>query len=126
MAVSEPLMENSTSNILSRYDITGEYARHLNRLGEFKLVCICDDSTSMRERLGNGKTKWDELRQSIEIVLDIAAAYNLDSDVLFLNRSGLRNVKHISQLNEQFMIPPSGLTLHSYNIHSCKFSNGFR
>ena len=101
---------NQENNILSRYDITGLYAQHLNKLAGFKIVCICDDSTSMRERLGNGKTKWDELRQSIEIVLDIAAAYNVDSDVLFLNRPGFRNVKHISQLNEQFTTPPTGLT----------------
>ena len=74
------------------------------------MVCICDDSTSMRERLEKGQSKWDELRQSIEIVLDIAAAYNVDCDVLFLNRPGFRNVKHISQLNQQFTTPPEGRT----------------
>jgi hypothetical protein len=98
------------TNILARYDITGIYAQHLNKLAGFKIVCICDDSTSMRERLGNGKTRWDELKQSIEIVLDIGSAYNVDCDVLFLNRPGFRNVKHISQLSDQFMSPPTGLT----------------
>jgi hypothetical protein len=82
----------------------------LNKLAGFKIVCICDDSTSIRERLGNGKTRWDELKQSIEIVLDIGSAYNVDCDVLFLNRPGFRNVKHISQLSDQFMSPPTGLT----------------
>ena len=107
---SAPLLQENPSDILSRYDITGLYAQHLNKLAGFKIVCICDDSTSMRSTLENGKTKWDELRQSIEIVLDIAAAYNVDSDVLFLNRPGFRNVKHISQLNEQFTTSPTGLT----------------
>jgi hypothetical protein len=105
------------TNILARYDITGIYAQHLNKLAGFKIVCICDDSTSMRERLGNGKTKWDELRQNIEIVLDIGAAYSVDCDVLFLNRPGFRNVKNISQLNEQFMSPPTGLTPLAASFH---------
>ena len=97
-------------NITDKYDITGIFSEKLNQLQEFKIVCICDDSTSMRETLNKGQTKWEELKQSIEIVLDIGAAYNVDCDVLFLNRPGFRNVKHISQLNEQFMLPPTGLT----------------
>ena len=100
----------NSQSILEKYDITGIFAQKLNQLQGFKMVCICDDSTSMREVLNKGQTKWDELRQSIEIVLDVATAFNVDCDVLFLNRPGFRNVKHISQLNEQFTNPPSGLT----------------
>lgn len=98
------------NEILRKYDITGVYAQHLNRLKGFKLVLICDDSTSMRETLTKGQTKWDELRQSISIVLDIATAFDIECDVLFLNRAGLRNVKFMNQLNEQFSSPPYGNT----------------
>ena len=97
-------------NILQQYDITGIFAQKLNQLNGFKIVCICDDSTSMREVLGKGQTKWDELKQSIAAVLDIAAFYNVDCDVLFLNRPGFRNVRNVMQLNEQFSIPPLGNT----------------
>ena len=104
--------QNSSApqNVLEKYDITGIFAQKLNQLQGFKLVCICDDSTSMRETLNKGQTKWDELKQSIEIVLDIGAAYKVDCDVLFLNRSGFRNVKNIQQLAEQFSTPPCGNT----------------
>ena len=100
----------STRNVLERYDITGIFAQKLNQLQGFKMVCICDDSTSMREVLNKGQTKWDELRQSIEIVLEIGNAYNVDCDVLFLNRPGLRKVKSMGQLTEQFSAPPQGNT----------------
>jgi thiol-disulfide isomerase/thioredoxin len=97
-------------NIIQKYDITGIFAQKLNLLRGFKMICICDDSTSMREILNKGQTKWDELKQSIEIVLDIGSAYNVDCDVLFLNRPGFRSVKHISQLSQQFSRPPEGRT----------------
>ena len=106
---SAPPQYNSQS-VLERYDITGIFAQKLNQLQGFKMVCICDDSTSMKDVLNKGQTKWDELKQSIEIVLEIGTAYNVDCDVLFLNRPGFRNVKHISQLNEQFSLPPQGST----------------
>jgi hypothetical protein len=101
---------SSYQSVLEKYDITGVFAKNLNQLQGFKLVCICDDSTSMRETLAKGQTKWSELVKSVEIVLDIANAYNVDCDVLFLNRPGLRNVKQMSQLDEQFSTPPSGCT----------------
>jgi hypothetical protein len=101
---------NAPQNVLDKYDITGLFAQHLKKLQGFKMVCICDDSTSMRETLAKGQSKWDELKQSIEIVLDISSSFNVECDVLFLNRPGFRNVKHISQLNEQFSTPPQGGT----------------
>lgn len=97
-------------NILQKYDISGIFAQKLNMLQGFKIVLICDDSTSMRDILAHGQTKWDELKHSVEIVLDVANAYQVDCDVLFLNCMGLRNVKNISQLNEQFSQQPQGYT----------------
>ena len=62
----------------------------------------------MREVLNKGQTKWDELRESVKITLDIANAFKVECDVLFLNRIGLRNVKNITQLEQQFTNEPYG------------------
>ena len=97
-------------NIIERYDINRIFSKHLHHLKGFKIVCICDDSTSMREKLNKGQTKWDELEQSIEHVLNIANEYDVECDVLFLNRPGFRKVESIRQLNEQFSSLPQGLT----------------
>ncbi len=63
----------------------------------------------MREVLNKGQTKWDELRESVKITLDIANAFKVECDVLFLNRMGLRNVKNITQLEQQFNNEPYGM-----------------
>jgi hypothetical protein len=100
---------NSLS-ICEKYDITGIFARKLNQLQGFKMVCICDDSSSMSQALIKGRTKWDELKESIKIVLEIGAAYKVECDVMFLNQPGAKNVKSIFQLEEQFAKPPNGVT----------------
>ncbi len=99
---------DESQEILRKYDITGIYAQNLNKLRGFKLVLICDDSTSMRESLDKGQTRWDELKHSVNVVLEIASAFKVECDVLFLNRMGLRNVKNIRQLDEQFANEPYG------------------
>lgn len=96
------------AEILRKYDITGIFARYLNNLQGFKIVLICDDSTSMRETLLKGQTKWDELKMNVQVVLEISNAFSAECDVLFLNRLGSRNVKSIDELSEQFSKPPYG------------------
>ena len=78
--------------ILTKYDIGGIFAQNLYKLKGFKIVLILDDSTSMREPLSMGQTKWDELREASSIVLDIAETMDIECDVLFLNRPGFRDV----------------------------------
>jgi hypothetical protein len=97
-------------SIFAKYDISSFYAKHLNKLKEFKMVLILDDSTSMRETLNKGQTKWDELRDTCQIVVDIAMSYKIDCDALFLNRPGIRNIKSFAQLAEQFLYEPYGIT----------------
>lgn len=92
--------------IIEKYNINGIFARNLSKIEDFKIVCICDDSTSMRETLNNGKTKWDELKQGMETVLEIANAFDVDCDVLFLNRANICHVKEFGDLSEQFSTPP--------------------
>jgi hypothetical protein len=64
----------------------------------------------MREVLKKGVTKWDELRKVVETVLDIASAFDVECDVLFLNRPGIRHCKYFEQLKDKFIVPPYGST----------------
>lgn len=105
-----PLNENDVHAILRRYDINGKYYQLLSNLKGYKLVLICDDSTSMRETLQQGQSKWIELKNACQIVVDIATCLQIECDVLFLNREGIRNIQHSSQLAPLFADPPSGCT----------------
>jgi hypothetical protein len=102
--------ENDVQAILRRYDINGKYYQLLNNLKGYKLVLICDDSTSMRESLQQGHTKWIELKNACQIVVDIATCLQIECDILFLNREGIRNIQHSSQLVPLFANLPSGST----------------
>lgn len=102
--------QNDAFNVLNKYDISPKYLNLLNRVKGFKIVLICDDSTSMRETLKGGHTKWDELKNAVFIVVDITQALRVECDVLFLNREGIRNIQSTEQLIPVFAIPPSGLT----------------
>ncbi len=95
--------------VFNKYDISEQNMHNFNALRGFKLVLICDDSTSMKEVLrSSGQPKWNELRKLLAIILEIASAFDVECDVLFLNRTGLRNVRNINQLNQQFFGEPYG------------------
>lgn len=102
--------QNDATNMLRKYDISPKYLNLLYKMKGFKVVLICDDSTSMREVLNGGHTKWDELRRAVEIVVDMTQALQIECDVLFLNREGLRNIQSFSQLEPTFAVPPYGNT----------------
>jgi len=102
--------QNDAMNVLRKYDISSKYLNLLYKMKGFKMVLICDDSTSMREILNGGQTKWDELKRAVEIVVDMTQALQIECDVLFLNREGLRNIQSFSQLGPIFAVPPYGNT----------------
>ena len=108
-------------SLYDKYLISSTFAEKLNKIKLFsKIICICDDSTGMNKQLLNGKTKWNELRQRLEILLDIASAYNVTCDVNFLNRkNGVKNVAHIIQLNDQFQMLPCGTTPLNCTFNAC-------
>jgi hypothetical protein len=101
---------NKFDEVLRRYDITGEFASNLKKLEKFKVILICDDSTSMRETLTKGQTKWDELRNAVRIVIDVTNSLDIECDLYFLNKPGLRNIKYFGQLENEFNVPPYGST----------------
>lgn len=109
-------------NLIRQYNINYDFAFRLRALEGFEIAMILDDSTSMRtpvidhdlENLSpfdKLPTRWDELKQIVSIVVDLAATLDPDGiDIYFLNRAPLLHVTDSSQLNETFSYPPNGPT----------------
>jgi hypothetical protein len=109
--------------VLDKYQIAELFAKELKKLKEFKLVLICDDSISMGETLESGHSKWDSLKQTLEVVLDIANAFKVECDVSFINRPGLANCKHFYQLKMHLMNSPSGENHLTNLVQTCILTN---
>jgi hypothetical protein len=94
------------------------YASYVRSAG-FDVVLILDDSGSMNTPLANQtgnafapqKTRWAELKQTVQIIIDIAAVLDKDGvDLYFLNRATVLNVTSSAQVEAVFANPPAGLT----------------
>ena len=104
---SAPLNREANS-VIDKYSIGESFVKKLNEIKNYyKIVFICDDTISMNEMIKNGETKWSNQKKNLSILLDISSAYNVDCDVFFFNRPGLKNVAHIVQLNDHYETPPS-------------------
>ena len=109
-------------SIIMRYDINYDFAFRLRALEGFEIVMIIDDSSSMSTPVIDLKrgsispferlpTRWDELQQTVSIVVDLAATLDPDGiDIYFLNRPPLLHVNDSSQLRDTFAKPPNGPT----------------
>ncbi|CAF4072132.1 unnamed protein product [Adineta steineri] len=103
---------------IRRYEISPSFAERLNQLKGYEIVFICDDSGSMNTPLDEGsdsshtkKTRWDELKQIVSTVVDLASIFDTDGvDVYFLNREPMFHVKNSSQLENIFAMEPEGST----------------
>eukprot|EP01103_Thecamoeba_quadrilineata_P007950 TRINITY_DN1775_c0_g3_i1.p1 TRINITY_DN1775_c0_g3~~TRINITY_DN1775_c0_g3_i1.p1 ORF type:complete len:284 (-),score=17.57 TRINITY_DN1775_c0_g3_i1:124-975(-) len=97
-----------------RREINEKFMPALYSLGNYDIVYICDDSGSMSliaddDAPQNG-TRWFELKQSVQIVLEAHEAVGLPTDIYFLNRGTFRNVQRFSDVERAFSAPPSGST----------------
>lgn len=105
-------------HLVNRYEINREFATRLRGLEGYEIVFIVDDSGSMNTPLGDisgpfdqNPTRWDELRQTVSIVVDIASVFDPDGvDIFFLNRESKRGVKSAEELIPVFALPPAGPT----------------
>jgi hypothetical protein len=102
--------------IVQKHKISEFFANKLFKLEDFEIVLICDDSGSMNSkvvdpvnRFAPPKTRWDELKATVEIVTDIAGLMD-DSgiDIYFLNRETLNNVTSTAQIQHSFSTKPAG------------------
>ena len=55
--------------IIHKYDLSSVFSERLYALSRFDTVVICDDSGSMRNRVDDGRTRWEELKETIEIII---------------------------------------------------------
>lgn len=109
-------------HLVRQYNINYDFAFRLRALEGFEIVMIVDDSTSMRTPVIDHDqenispfdqlpTRWDELKELVSIVVDLAATLDSDGvDVFFLNRQPLLHITDASQLQETFSQPPNGPT----------------
>lgn len=86
-------------------------------LKNYDIVLLLDDSGSMnlptdtKDDVGNPNTRWTELLEVSNEIVEIAVAFDHDGiDVHFLNRSGLRNVTKPEKLSAVFRAAPKGGT----------------
>lgn len=111
---SEQSKGEKVDKILNKYEINPYFSERLARLDDFDIVCILDDSGSMKNPLNDHTghaTRWDELKDVINTVMDFALAFDDDGvDIFFLNRNPLFNVKDHETLNEVMKVPPYGRT----------------
>jgi hypothetical protein len=105
-------------DIVTRYEISTDYAVKMRQLEGFEIVVIADDSGSMNEPSSVGgnpyeskMTRWDELKKTVSVIVEVASLMDPTGvDVYFLNRSPLIGVKDAHQLDETFKTLPGGLT----------------
>ncbi|XWV25834.1 hypothetical protein QJ857_gp1250 [Tupanvirus soda lake] len=115
--IADSARQNQFTNICGMYEINQYFAERLKALEGYEIVIVCDDSGSMNSILnsvnpyGRAQTRWDELKITVGIIVDIAATMDKNGvDVYFLNRPPIRNITVHNQLDETFTIKPSGGT----------------
>jgi hypothetical protein len=94
------------------------YLPSLRTLALYDVVLVCDDSGSMCTRTENGMTRWDELKQSVQIVVSMAKAFKKSVDVYFLNRGKYLQVSDFEQVEGAFQRLPNGLTPLTYTLRN--------
>jgi hypothetical protein len=99
--------------LISQYEIDNLFSEKLDILSGFEIVLIIDDSGSMNTPLSNSKhaTRWDELKEVVNIVIKIATIFDEDGiDINFLNRGNYNNIKDLDTVNYILNDRPCGLT----------------
>jgi hypothetical protein len=93
------------------YEISGLFANHLRQLFQYKVVLVCDDSSSMKNMTNYGERRWDELCRFVQTVFSVTECIeNSPLDVYFLNRASILGVQQLAQIHAAFVNPPSGWT----------------
>lgn len=121
------------SEVCERHNISSVFASHLAILDNYEIIIIADDSGSMNsyttdtqhmqspmdsytsslQQTTAPQTRWDELKQSLTILVDIAALFDPNGlDIHFINRgsiSGITNANNPSFV-EAFKMNAKGRT----------------
>jgi len=98
----------------NRYEINPKYAAMLDKIVNYSSVIICDDSGSMNEiadpDTASRLTRWEELIQAVEIIVEAHAVFDIACDIYFINRGYVRNVRTFSQVQPYLIEKPHGGT----------------
>mgnify|MGYP003675548273 CR=1 FL=1 len=99
--------------LLEKYEIDKLYSEKFPYLEDYDIVFLIDDSGSMNSPLSESQhaTRWDELKEVVKIVVEIATIFDDDGvDLYFLNREPIYNVKHSSNVEFLLRERPYGRT----------------
>ena len=97
--------------IASRLSLSTEIAQDLYALRNYDIYVLADDSGSMMNASQGMKTRWDELKDNLQLLCGLMEALDTDGYTLsFLNRDGEENIKHSASLNDIMRERPSGTT----------------
>ena len=113
MDTIEIFRQEKLEDLYSTYEINNMFADKLKKLEKFKIIVIADDSGSMNTPISKKEniTRWYRLKQSLYIIVDIAAACaKFGCDVYFLNRDPVMNVLNKDYLHESFASEAKGYT----------------
>jgi len=112
---TKPKRKQIKSKYISYFDkhkIHQYFHYDLQTLENFDIYIIADDSGSMKSNVdGTNKTRWDELKDVIKMVIELSTLFDQDGiDLHFLNRKGYRNVTSFERVRRCFKKKPSGTT----------------
>jgi hypothetical protein len=102
-------------DVVNKYDISDNFIKQLKDLSRFDIVALFDDSGSMSTMIDGfayiNKTRWHELMESAQMVVDIATCFDADGiDAYFLNFDTYRQINSFDQISTIFNRVPSGTT----------------
>ena len=100
---------HNMEEIIIKYEIDRLFSEKMHILSHYKIVLLLDDSGSMNTPVSQQKTRWDELKEVVNIVFDIAIVYE-PLDIYFLNRLDRMTVRNHEELNTILSAVPQGIT----------------
>ncbi len=106
------LNQQKLDEICRHYEISGQFAHYLRTvLINYKLVLVCDDSSSMNQPTNYHEPRWAELCRFVTTVFSVTECIEQSPlDVYFLNRPSVLSVQQLQQITAAFEARPHGWT----------------
>lgn len=105
----------------TKFNIPNDFASKLRRLGNFKIVILCDDSSSMNNNAYENEyitdpyayipTRFEELKNMTRFIINSSGVLStIPIDVYFLNRAGRYAIRTFKEVEHCFNVLPTGFT----------------
>ena len=108
-----PHMDEAIARFQGECEINPIFVPCLRRLYAYDVVVVADDSGSMSSPADPeipGISRWQELIQSLRLLLRATALFDKAVDIYFINRGVYRGVRRWEDIQFAFSSPPSGGT----------------